>query len=102
ASTLHRLLEWRPTEGAFGRNADRPLEADLLVVDEASMLDVRLGADLLGALARSTRLVLVGDVDQLPSVGPGTVLRDVIASGAVAPVGLTEMLRQGAESLIGS
>jgi len=100
ASTLHRLLEWRPTEGAFARNADRPLEADLLVVDESSMLDVRLGADLMGALAPSTRLVLVGDVDQLPSVGPGTVLGDIIASGAVPTVRLTEIFRQAAESLI--
>jgi exodeoxyribonuclease V alpha subunit len=100
ASTLHRLLEWRPAEGCFGRNADRPLEADLLVVDESSMLDVRLGADLMGALSSSARLVLVGDVDQLPSVGPGTVLRDVIASGAVPTVRLTEIFRQAAESLI--
>jgi exodeoxyribonuclease V alpha subunit len=100
ASTLHRLLEWRPAEGAFGRNADRPLEADLLVVDESSMLDVRLGADLMSALGSSTRLVLVGDVDQLPSVGPGTVLRDVIASCAVPTVRLTEIFRQAAESLI--
>ena len=100
ASTLHRLLEWRPAEGHFGRNADRPLDADLLVVDEASMLDVRLCADLVGALAPSTRLCLVGDVDQLPSVGPGTVLRDVIASGVVPTVRLTEIFRQAAESLI--
>jgi exodeoxyribonuclease V alpha subunit len=100
ASTLHRLLEWRPAEGGFGRNADRPLEADLLVVDESSMLDVRLAADLVNALASSARLVLVGDVDQLPSVGPGTVLRDVIASGAVPTVRLTEIFRQAAESLI--
>jgi exodeoxyribonuclease V alpha subunit len=100
AATLHRLLEWRPAEGMFGRNRDRPLEADLLVVDEASMLDVRLAADLLAALADGTRLVLVGDVDQLPSVGPGTVLRDVIASGAVPTVRLTEIFRQAASSLI--
>ncbi|HET6285031.1 MAG TPA: ATP-dependent RecD-like DNA helicase [Polyangia bacterium] len=100
ASTLHRLLEWRPAEGQFGRNADRPLDADLLVVDESSMLDVRLGADLMAALATGTRLVLVGDVDQLPSVGPGTVLRDVIASGAIPTVRLTEIFRQAAESLI--
>jgi exodeoxyribonuclease V alpha subunit len=100
ASTLHRLLEWRPAEGAFGRNATRPLDCDLLVVDEASMLDVRLAADLLAALAPATRLVLVGDVDQLPSVGPGRVLRDVIASGAVPTVRLTEIFRQAATSLI--
>jgi len=100
ASTLHRLLEWRPAEGGFGRDADRPLDVDLLVVDESSMLDVRLAADLLGALPSSASLCLVGDVDQLPSVGPGTVLRDVIASGAVPVVRLTEIFRQAAQSLI--
>jgi exodeoxyribonuclease V alpha subunit len=100
AATLHRLLEWRPAEGQFGRNAQRPLEADLLVVDECSMLDVRLGADLLNALSSGTRLVLVGDVDQLPSVGPGSVLRDVITSGVVPTVRLTEIFRQAAQSLI--
>jgi exodeoxyribonuclease V alpha subunit len=100
ASTLHRLLEWRPHEGGFGRNAARALECDLLVVDEASMLDVRLAADLLAALAPETRLVLVGDVDQLPSVGPGRVLRDIIDSGAVPTVRLTEIFRQAAQSLI--
>jgi exodeoxyribonuclease V alpha subunit len=100
ASTLHRLLEWRPAEASFARNADRPLEHDVLIVDEASMLDVRLAADLVAALPPSTRLVLVGDVDQLPSVGPGTVLADVIASGAVPVVRLTEIFRQAAESLI--
>jgi exodeoxyribonuclease V alpha subunit len=100
ASTLHRLLEWRPADGAFGRGADRPLEADVVIVDEASMLDVRLAAGLVAALPPATRLVFVGDVDQLPSVGPGTVLRDVIASGAVPTVRLTEIFRQAAESLI--
>jgi exodeoxyribonuclease V alpha subunit len=100
ASTLHRLLEWRPAEGSFARNAARPLEAEVVIVDEASMVDVRLGADLIGALPPSARLVLVGDVDQLPSVGPGTVLSDVIASGAVPVVRLTEIFRQAAQSLI--
>lgn len=100
ASTLHRLLEWRPAEGAFGRNATNALDCDLLVVDEASMLDVRLAADLLGALGPATRLVLVGDVDQLPSVGPGRILRDIIDSGAVPTVRLTEIFRQAATSLI--
>lgn len=100
AATLHRLMEWRPAGGVFGRAAERPLEADLLVVDEASMLDVRLGADLVAALASGTRLVLVGDVDQLPSVGPGTVLRDLIASGVVPTVRLTEIFRQAHQSLI--
>jgi exodeoxyribonuclease V alpha subunit len=100
AATLHRLLEWRPAEGVFGHNAFRPLQTDLLVVDEASMIDIRLMADLLAALADGTRLVLVGDVDQLPSVGPGMVLRDVIASGRVPTVRLTEIFRQAAASLI--
>ena len=100
ASTLHRLLEWRPAGAAFGRCAERPLEADVLIVDEASMLDVRLGADLVAALPSAARLVLVGDVDQLPSVGPGTVLGDVIASGVAPTVRLTEIFRQAAESLI--
>jgi exodeoxyribonuclease V alpha subunit len=100
ASTLHRLLEWRPADASFGRNAARTLDADVLIVDEASMLDVRLGADLVAALPSASRLVLVGDVDQLPSVGPGTVLGDVIASGAVPTVRLTEIFRQAAESLI--
>jgi exodeoxyribonuclease V alpha subunit len=100
AATLHRLLEWRPAEGMFGRNRHHPLEADLLVVDEASMIDVRLCADLLMALAEGTRLVLVGDQDQLPSVGPGMVLRDAIASGAVPVVRLDEIFRQAAQSLI--
>ena len=100
ASTLHRLLEWRPASATFGRCPSHPLEADVLIVDEASMLDVRLGADLVAALASSARLVLVGDVDQLPSVGPGSVLGDVIGSGAVSTVRLTEIFRQAAESLI--
>ena len=100
ASTLHRLLEWRPASGTFGRCPSNPLDADVLIVDEASMLDVRLGADLVAALASAARLVLVGDVDQLPSVGPGSVLGDVIASGAVPTVRLTEIFRQAAESLI--
>jgi exodeoxyribonuclease V alpha subunit len=100
AATLHRLLEWRPAEGKFGRNRANPLEADLLVVDEASMIDVRLCADLVAALADGTRLVLVGDQDQLPSVGPGTVLRDTIASAAVPVVRLDEIFRQAAQSLI--
>ncbi len=100
AATLHRLLEWRPSEGKFGRNRDRPLETDLLVVDEASMVDIRLCADLTAALADGTRLLLVGDRDQLPSVGPGMVLRDAIASGVVPVVRLDEIFRQAARSLI--
>jgi exodeoxyribonuclease V alpha subunit len=100
ASTLHRLLEWRPVNATFARCAARPLEGQVLIVDEASMIDVRLGADLIAALASSARLILVGDIDQLPSVGPGTVLGDVIGSGAVPTVRLTEIFRQAAQSLI--
>src|SRR6185312_11850329 len=100
ASTLHRLLEWRPATGTFARNTETPLDCDVLIVDEASMLDVRLGADLVAALPERARLVLVGDVDQLPSVGPGSVLADVIASGVAPTVRLTEIFRQAAESLI--
>ena len=97
ATTLHRLLEWRPAQGVFGRAAARPLEADLLVVDESSMLDVRLAADLVRQLPQGCRLVLVGDVDQLPSVGPGTVLVDLIKSGVVPTVRLTEIFRQAGQ-----
>jgi exodeoxyribonuclease V alpha subunit len=100
ALTLHRLLEWRPKESAFGRNASRPLECDAVIVDETSMVDVRLAADLFAAINSGTRLVLVGDVDQLPSVGPGAVLADIIASKRVPTVRLTEIFRQAAESLI--
>jgi exodeoxyribonuclease V alpha subunit len=100
AATLHRLLEWRPTDSSFGRNVKRPIEADVLVVDEASMLDVRLAADLVDALTTGTKLVLVGDVDQLPSVGPGAVLADLIGSRRVPTVRLTEVFRQARESLI--
>jgi len=100
ATTLHRLLEWRPAQSGFGRTAARPIDAELLVVDEASMLDVRLAADLVAALAPGSRLVLVGDVDQLPSVGPGTVLADLIKSGVVPTVRLTEIFRQAGQSLI--
>jgi exodeoxyribonuclease V alpha subunit len=100
AATLHRLLEWRPAENRFGRNRDEPLDTDLLVVDEASMIDIRLCADMLSALAGKTRLLIVGDQDQLPSVGPGMVLRDIIASGALPVVRLNEIFRQAAQSLI--
>ncbi|MCX6645145.1 MAG: AAA family ATPase, partial [bacterium] len=99
ASTIHRLLEYHPKQG-FGRNADCPLDCKVLVVDEASMLDVPLMYYLLRALPSDARLILVGDVDQLPSVGPGTVLKDIIDSGVVPVVELTEIFRQAADSLI--
>ena len=98
AKTIHRLLEFDPALGGFKRDRDHPLDLDLLVVDEASMVDVVLMNQLLRAVPPWACLVLVGDVDQLPSVGPGTVLADVIASGAVPVVRLTEIFRQaGAE-----
>jgi exodeoxyribonuclease V alpha subunit len=99
ASTIHRLLEYHPQQG-FGRNADIPLDCKVLIVDEASMLDVPLMYYLLRALPGDARLILVGDVDQLPSVGPGTVLKDIIDSGIVPVVMLTEIFRQAAGSLI--
>ncbi|MCR9248192.1 MAG: ATP-dependent RecD-like DNA helicase [bacterium] len=94
ASTLHRLLEFVPGVGRFSRNADAQLEGDMLVVDEASMLDVQLAYELLIAVPRTMKLVLVGDRNQLPSVGPGNVLADIIASGRVAVTALTEIFRQ--------
>lgn len=100
ARTIHRLLEITPQDGRFRRNARHPLEGDLLVVDEASMVDVVLMAHLLQAVPDSMGLLLVGDVDQLPSVGPGQVLADVIASGRVTVVRLTEIHRQSVGSRI--
>ena len=97
ARTLHRLLEADPERG-FRRNRGRLLEADLVIVDEASMIDTPLMAALLEALPPGAALLLVGDVDQLPSIGPGQVLADVIASGSVPLVRLTEIFRQAAES----
>ena len=99
ASTLHRLLEYDPAAG-FLRNRERPLSVDLLLVDEASMVDLPLFVAVLEALPRGAQLVLVGDVDQLPSVGPGRVLQDVIESHAVPVVRLQRVYRQAASSLI--
>jgi exodeoxyribonuclease V alpha subunit len=100
AKTIHRLLEVNPASGGFTRNEARPLECDLLVVDETSMVDVLLMNNLLRALPSSASLLLVGDVDQLPSVGPGMVLRNIIDSGVVPVVRLTEVFRQAADSRI--
>ena len=100
AKTIHRLLEIDPATGRFSRNEDNPLECDLLVVDETSMLDVPLMCALLRALPKNSALILVGDVDQLPSVGPGNALRDLIESGVVPVVRLTEVFRQAAASKI--
>lgn len=99
ARTIHRMIEAQPG-GRFGRNEHNPLECDLLVVDETSMVDVPLMARLLRALPESSALLLVGDVDQLPSVGPGMVLRDLIDSKVAPVVRLTEVFRQAAHSRI--
>jgi exodeoxyribonuclease V alpha subunit len=100
ARTIHRLLEYDAALGGFRRSKDNPIEADLVVVDETSMADVALANQLLRAVAPETAVVLVGDVDQLPSVGPGSVLRDLIDSGAVAVVRLTQIHRQAGSSWI--
>ncbi len=100
AKTLHRLLEFNPVERVWARNAEHPLEADCVVVDEVSMLDVELGARLVEAVPSGCRLVLVGDADQLPSVGPGDVLADLITSGVVDVIRLQRIYRQGEGSLI--
>jgi exodeoxyribonuclease V alpha subunit len=100
AKTIHRLLEINPATGRFTRDESNPLACDLLVVDETSMVDVLLMNSLVRALPNHAGLVLVGDVDQLPSVGPGSVLGDLIESGVVPVVRLTEVFRQAANSRI--
>lgn len=100
AKTIHRLLEFEPVSLGFKRNEELPLEGDVVIVDEASMLDVLLANHLFKAIGPGTQLILVGDVDQLPSVGPGTVLRDLIDSNLVPISRLTTIFRQAAESLI--
>ncbi|MBU1003250.1 MAG: ATP-dependent RecD-like DNA helicase [Proteobacteria bacterium] len=99
ASTLHRLLQYSP-DGGFAKNEDDKLKADAVVVDEASMLDVSLFLALLRSLPLTCRLILIGDVNQLPSVGPGNILADVIDSQAVPSAVLTRIYRQAQESLI--
>lgn len=98
AKTVHRLLEYSPIEGGFQRNPGNPLEADVVIIDEASMLDVLLTNSLLGAMAFTSSLILVGDADQLPSVGPGNVLRDLIESEQVPVIRLDTIFRQARES----
>jgi exodeoxyribonuclease V alpha subunit len=100
AKTIHRLLEFNPRERRFNRDRERPLEADMVVVDEVSMLDITLAAHLLEAIPPNCHLVLVGDADQLPSVGPGNVLHDLIASGVVPLVRLDHIFRQAEQSRI--
>ncbi len=98
AKTIHRLLEWQI--GKFKRNEDNPLDVDFLIVDECSMLDISLTASLLKALPNRSQVLFIGDADQLPSVGAGNVLRDLIASGAVPCFRLMKIFRQAHESLI--
>ena len=100
ASTLHKLLGYRPDTGRFYWNSENPLDTDIVVVDESSMLDVYLLSALTSAIRPGTRLVLVGDADQLPPVGPGDVLRDLIRSGVIPTVRLTHVFRQALSSLI--
>ncbi len=100
AQTLHRLLEWNPRTNQFGRAASTPLEADLVLCDEASMLDVQLAQRLLDALPPAAALVLVGDPDQLPPVGPGPVLRELLHSRVAPTVRLAEVFRQAQTSRI--
>lgn len=100
ACTIHRLLEVDAKSFTFKRNAERPLECDTLIVDEASMLDLHLAYALVRALPEGAQLILVGDADQLPSVGAGNVLRDLIACGTIPVVRLTEVFRQAAASTI--
>ena len=100
AMTIHRMLEYQPQSSTFARNSENPLDADVIVVDEASMIDALLFRSLVAAIRPGAQLVLVGDVDQLPSVGPGQVLADVIASDQATVIRLTEIFRQAAESKI--
>jgi exodeoxyribonuclease V alpha subunit len=100
AKTIHRLLEVDPGSGSFGRGPENRLDCDLLVVDEASMIDVPLMHALVRAIPERAALLVVGDVDQLPSVGPGQILADLIGSGTVPVVRLTEIFRQAASSRI--
>jgi exodeoxyribonuclease V alpha subunit len=98
ASTLHRLLAFDPATTEFGRDESNPIDAAVVLVDESSMIDQRLFASLLRAVQPGTRLVLVGDANQLPSVGPGEVLRDLIRSGQVPTARLARIFRQGERS----
>ena len=100
AVTIHRLLEVDARTGRFQRSHESPLDADAIVIDEASMIDAPLARALLEAIPDRARVVLVGDVDQLPSVGPGAILRDVLASAVVPSVRLTTIFRQAGGSLI--
>lgn len=100
AKTIHRLLEYNPVESSFGYNADKQLETDLLIIDEVSMIDTFLMYNLVIAIDDRTTVIFVGDVDQLPSIGPGNVLHDMINSKLIPCVNLTKIFRQAEESKI--
>ena len=100
AKTLHRVLEWSPQEMGFKKDADHPLDADVVIIDEASMIDNLLMHHFLKAVPKGSVFILVGDVNQLPSVGAGSVLKDIIESGVVPMVELNEIFRQAMGSLI--
>ncbi len=100
AKTIHRLLEYGGDEGQFARNQENPIEADVVIVDEVSMVDLMLMRSLLRAIEPGTRLIIVGDADQLPSVGAGNVLGDVLESGVIPKCMLTDIFRQGETSRI--
>ncbi|MFA8436840.1 MAG: AAA family ATPase [Marinifilaceae bacterium] len=100
AKTIHRLLEFNPTNGGFKKNEEDTLDTDILIIDEASMLDIQLTASVLKAINNHTQLLLIGDTDQLPSVGAGNVLKDLIQSETVPCFTLTQVFRQAKESKI--
>ena len=100
AKTIHRLLEYNPKTNSFNRNRNNPLKCDLLVIDESSMIDIKLASALLDALDEKIRIIFVGDYDQLPSVGPGNVLSDIINSGKFPVIRLTKIYRQFGKSMI--
>ncbi len=100
AGTIHRLLQYSPQEGKYQRNPQNPIRADFLIIDESSMIDVALGHSLLRAVSSTSSVIFVGDVDQLPSVGPGNFLMDMIRSSVVPVVRLNEVFRQAQSSLI--
>mgnify|MGYP006278922593 CR=1 FL=1 len=100
AKTIHRLLKWDPKSGTFVHGPDKPLKCNMLIVDEVSMLDISLAQSLFAAIAPDTHVILVGDRDQLPSVGPGAVLQDLISSGILPVTHLTQIYRQGEGSRI--
>jgi exodeoxyribonuclease V alpha subunit len=100
AKTIHRLLEFSPQEMGFKRNRENPLEADVVIIDEMSMVDLVLMNNLIKAIPLAAVIILIGDVDQLPSVGAGNVLKDLISCGRIEVVELTEIFRQAQESMI--